>query len=191
MRCLHCGAWAFKLLCPMCQKNLLTPRPSQRILPNGFKVNSFYAYDDIAPLLHSKHTLFGNFIFNLLVERSFVVFAQEFIFEDGVLAVPVDDHIRGGYSHTAILAKALKSDSIKPAYGMLRANSKERFTGKDLAFRQANPRRFTCKLPKGSNVILVDDLITSGQTLLEASELLKKREIMPLFALTLANANIN
>jgi len=191
MRCLHCGTWAYELLCPVCQKNLLTPRLSQRLLSNGLKVNSFYAYDDIAPLLHSKHTIFGSSIFHLLCKKSFISFAHSFRFEENVLAVPVDDHVRDGFSHTAILAKALKSDSIVPVFGALRATKSHRFTGKDLKFRQSNPRHFTCKLPKESKVILVDDLITSGQTLLEASELLKKSQITPLFALTLANANLN
>jgi len=154
-------------------------------------VNSFYAYDDIAPLLHSKHTVFGSSIFHLLSKKSFVPFAHDFSFNESVLAIPVDDHVRDGFSHTAILAKALRSSSITPVFGALRATNRVRFTGKDLKFRQSNPRRFTCKLPKESNVILVDDLITSGQTLLEASELLKKSQITPLFALTLANANIS
>ena len=170
---------------------ILIPKPSQRMLLNGLKVYSFYAYDDIAPLLHSKHSIYGSQIYTILAQYAFSSFAQDFKFDEKVLAIPVDDHVRDGYSHTAILAKALKSDSITPVYGVLQAKSPHRFTGKNLAFRQSHPRRFTCKLPSETMVILVDDLITSGQTLLEASELLIKSQITPLFALTLANANIN
>jgi competence protein ComFC len=191
MRCLHCGTWAFKLLCPVCQKQLLTPKPSQRVLLNGLKVNSFFAYDDIAFLLHAKHKVYGSFIFELLAKHSFEIFAKTFHFPEKILAVPIDDRIKDGYSHTAILAKALKSDSIKPRYKALQATTSYSYSGQSLAFRKSHPRRFVCKLPKNSKVILVDDLITSGQTLLEASELLKKFQITPLFALTLANANLN
>jgi competence protein ComFC len=175
----------------VCKEQILTPKPSQRLLSNGLKVNAFYAYDDIAPLLHSKHSVYGSAIFTLLGHYAFGFFAQTFSFEEEILAVPVDDHVRDGFSHTAILVKALQNPSIIPTYGKLQATSRHRFTGKNLAFRQSHPRRFTCKLPPHSKVILVDDLITSGQTLLEASELLKKSQITPLFALTLANANIS
>jgi competence protein ComFC len=108
-----------------------------------------------------------------------------------VLAVPIDDHVLHGYSHTAILANALKSGTITPLFAAMRAQSNARFSGKALAFRKANPRHFTCNIPPKSSVILVDDLITSGQTLLEASDLLKKQGIYPLFGLTLANANVS
>ncbi|MBE0496542.1 MAG: ComF family protein [Campylobacterales bacterium] len=164
--------------------------PSQRTLSNGFKVNSFFAYDDVAELLHTKHTPHGAKVLHFLASISFTPFVQTLALEVPLLAVPVDDHVRHGYSHTAILARALKTPLITPRYGALRATSTATFSGKPLAFRKANPRGFTCKLPQGSTVILVDDLITSGQTLLEASNLLMKRGITPLFGLTLANANV-
>jgi competence protein ComFC len=187
---LACEALAWGLLCPACKETFSRLHPSQRTLSNGFKVNSFFAYDDIAGLLHTKHTPYGAKVLHFLASISFTPFAQTLALEVPLLAVPVDDHVRHGYSHTAILARALKTPLITPKYGVLRATSTATFSGKPLSFRKANPRGFTCKLPLGSTVILVDDLITSGQTLLEASNLLMKRGITPLFGLTLANANV-
>lgn len=190
MRCLVCSRLSWDLLCPSCKRYYAKPSPSQRVLKNGLKVNSFFAYEDISGLLHTKHTPHGAKVFTFLAQASFSAFAKTFAFEAPVLAVPIDDHVRHGYSHTAILAKALTSASIRPFYGALRATNPLTYSGKPLAFRKANPRGFTCTLPPQSSVILVDDLITSGQTLLEASALLMKEGITPLFALTLANANV-
>lgn len=190
MRCLHCGKLSWQLICNSCSEQLLIPDPTQRILENGLKVNSFFSYEDIAPLLHAKHTVYGGSIFNLLAKHAFQLFSKKFHFPEMILAVPVDDRACDGYSHTAILVKALKSATIKPYFGGLRATSFHKYSGKDLNFRKANPRKFKCTLPKGSKVLLVDDLITSGQTLLEASQALEKQGVTTLFALTLANANV-
>lgn len=190
MRCIHCGKLSWKLLCNSCCGQLLSLNPTQRILANGLKVNSFFAYEEIAPLLHAKHTAYGSGLFKLLARHAFYPFSKEFHFPETILAVPVDDRTCDGYSHTAILAKALKSATISPYFGGLRATSSHKYSGKDLKFRQANPRNFKCTIPKGSKVLLVDDLITSGQTLLEASQSLEKQGITTLFALTLANANV-
>lgn len=190
MRCLRCGELKWKLLCSDCCEQMLSLTPTQRILTNGLKVNSFFAYEEIAPLLHTKHTVFGSKIYKLLAKHAFYKFSQTFDFSELILAIPVDDRVDYGYSHTAILAKALKSPTIKPSFGKLRATSFHKYSGKDLNFRKANPRKFKCSIPNGSKVILVDDLITSGQTLLEASQTLEKNGSTALFALTLANANV-
>jgi len=190
MRCLVCEAFSWKVLCVACADYFSVLHPSQRTLSNGFKVNSFFAYDDVAGLLHTKHTPHGARVLDFLARVSFVPFIRKLTLESPLLAVPIDDHVRHGYSHTAILAKALKTPMVKPLYGALRATNTTSFSGKSLAFRKANPRGFTCKVPKGSVVVLVDDLITSGQTLLEASNVLTKQGITPLFGLTLANANV-
>jgi competence protein ComFC len=102
-----------------------------------------------------------------------------------VYALPIDDHTRHDFSHTAILVRHLKSSSIKPIYNVLKASNIVKYAGKDLDFRQKNPRKFIYKGASNIDVILVDDLITTGTTLLEAKKVLKKHKVNVLFALTL------
>ena len=187
MHCIVCNSFTFRIVCKLCQKIYLVPNPSQRVLENALLVQSFYSYSHIAPLLHTKHTIIGSRVFKLLASYSFA----KFDFQEEATIIPIDDHIRYGYSHTAILASFLKSSSVHVLYGAMRAKNHETYSSKSLAYRKANKREFTCRVKKGANVILVDDLITTGQTLLEASNLLKQNHINPLFALTLANANEN
>lgn len=188
MRCLLCSGWSWKAICTECIQTQLKPQPSTRILEEGFKVHSFFSYDTIAPLLHVKHQLHGGRVYNQLARLSFTSFINTIDFTTPIIAIPVDDHVRSGYSHTAILAKALNSLHVKPHYNVLRASSKVSYSGKSLSQRKANPRKFTCKLEGTHDVILVDDLITTGLTLTQARKALIKAGHNPLFALTLANA---
>ena len=150
---------------------------------------SFFSYDTIAPLLHVKHQLHGSRVYEQLAQHSFNSFIQTIDFTTPIIAVPVDDHVRSGYSHTAILAKALTSLHVKPRYNVLRAQSLISYSGKSLKERQSNPRDFTCKLSGSCDIILVDDLVTTGLTLLEAKKTLEKAGHTVLFALTLADAS--
>lgn len=187
MRCLNCGNLSVYTFCKNCRRILSEKSPSKRVV-DDLIVYSFYGYEEIKHLIHSKHHLHGLFVYQALANLSFKKFASEFKFGEEIFALPVDDNIKSGYSHTAILAKALTNKEIKPLYASLRATSKVNYSGKSLEFRQKNKRNF--KLLKEINhpVILVDDLITTGTTLKEANQVCKKAKIRVLFALTLADA---
>jgi len=190
MKCLLCENYSLtQHICTNCQKNFLQPSIYRRTLPNGIQVISFYKYADIKELLFTKHTDLGFHIYSLLASLSFKKFAQEFIFEERVASVGIDDTVKSGYSHTAILNKALKSHIIKPLYKRLRATSTLSYSGKSKAFREANPRNFKQKSFKTKYVILVDDIITTGTTLREASDLLTKGGKEVLFCLTLCDVS--
>jgi competence protein ComFC len=152
------------------------------LLPN-FKVVSFYEYRQIEPLLLTKHHAVGSEIYKILAKNSFSEFSKNFKSE--AFAVPIDDRIDSGYSHTAILAHALKSRFIKAKYGVLEAKNRVTYSGKPLSFRLQNPREFRYKGPKG-DIVLVDDIVTTGTTLKEAYRVCKAAGASPLFALTLA-----
>lgn len=188
MRCLLCQDLYFSLVCPTCQKTFLKQNKSTRTLSNSLKVYSFYGYKDIETLLHTKHNFIGSFVYKILAENSFKQFPKEFEFPNGVYALACDDHIKSGYSHTAILSGALKSKNIKPIFSKLRAQNSVNYSGKSLQYREQNPRNFTYSYKKGIDAILVDDIITTGTTLIEASELLKKEGVNVLFALALSDA---
>ena len=110
------------------------------------------------------------------------------MFSEEVLAVAIDDFPQSGYSHTAILANALKSKNIKIRFGALRAKNRVNYSGKTLEYRLNNPRDFVYTPGNLKNVILIDDIVTTTTTIFQAKEAVLKTGSIPLFGLTLADA---
>lgn len=187
MKCLVCGNLSFSIICKKCQKNILMPDFYKRELEKDFFNYSFYSFNDIENLLLSKYYFHGDKVFNILAKLSFKEFAQNFEFDRQIYSVGIDEHTRHDFSQTAILSKHLKSKYIKPVFGRCKATNIVKYAGKDLSFRQKNPRKFKTSLFNKS-IILVDDLITTGTTILEAKKTLEKRGNNVLFSLTLADA---
>ncbi len=189
MRCAQCGKLSFRLICDDCARNLSEFEAGTRELADGFKIYYFYKYSSIKKLIFSKHHMHGGFVFQALAKISFAAWAREQDFGgEYVLAVPLDDHVRGGYSHTAILARALRSNVIKPIFGALRAKNHVKYAGKTLKFRQTHPRGFALSKPLSAPVILVDDVVTTGTSMLEAKKAVEKAGGSVLFGLVLADA---
>ncbi|MFW5614097.1 MAG: ComF family protein [Campylobacter hyointestinalis] len=187
MRCLKCGSFTFKFICKNCKRVLSEFESGYRDI-YGFKVYSFYKYDDIRSLIHSKHQMHGHFVFRELAKLSFSKFADTFKFESVVNIIALDDQTSSGYSHTAVLAHSMKSESLKPIYGALRATNKVKYSGKTLEFRKNNPRNFKLLKEISNPIILVDDIITTGSSMKEAKNLLLSCGKLPLFGLVLADA---
>lgn len=188
MRCHLCLAWSWQPLCKQCLSTLLTPNPSKRVLEGGLCVYSFYTYSEIAPLLHTKHTFLGAKIFAQLARNSMLPYLKAFDFPKGAYGVPIDDHVRHGYSHSAVLAHELRS-ILTPLYKSLRAQNEHTYSGQKLAFRQSHQRDFMLTCKEGIDVVLIDDIVTTGTTLQEAQKVLEKNGVNVLFALVLADAN--
>ena len=188
MKCLLCAAWSFSHICKDCQNENLKPALFKRKIRGNIVVYSFYRYGDIEHLLHTKHTDLGYYIYSILAKIAFGRFAQNFEFEDTVASLGVDESVKHGYSHTAILNKALASQHIQPRYSKLMAQSKETYSGKSFQFRLLHPRQFKVKNFKEQYAILVDDIITTGMTLTQAVDALEKEGKEVLFCLTLADA---
>lgn len=187
MKCILCESFSLKHICPNCQQLFLQPSLYKQKLSNNLEVFSFYKYEDIKKFLHTKHTDIGYHIFNILAQNSFKQFAAEFQFPQTVFSLGVDDKPPHGYSHTAILNKALKSRYITPLYSKLRAQNHVNYSGKSKEFRIMNPRDFKMRKFDGENIILVDDIITTGSTLTQATECVKAASKEVLFCLTLAS----
>ncbi len=190
MRCMLCENFSFTHICPVCQEMFLTPNIYKRKISNNIEVISFYKYSDIKKLLFTKHTDLGFYIYSLLAKNSFKKFADNFKFSCKVASLAIDDNVQSGYSHTAILNKELKNNIIKPYFNKLRTKNKISYSGKTKEFRLLNPRGFELKNFKEKNVILVDDIITTGSTLTQAIQTLRKCNKTPLLCLTLADANL-
>ncbi len=188
MKCIICKQYSLKLICKRCQINFLQPKLLERTLPDGFKIYSFYHYSEIENLLKTKHTHIGASVYAILADIAFKRFSDAFSFINPVYALPVDDHVKNGYSHTAILAYALKSKNINPIFASLRATNRMTYSGQTLEYRLQNPRVFHYSFKSNIDAILVDDIVTSTSTINEAKNILLKNAVTPLFALTLADA---
>ena len=169
---------------------MLAPTFNKRELSKDFFVYSFYPYDDLKLLLNTKYEFYGDKIFNILAKLSLEKFANNFKFSNNIYAIPIDDHTRHEFSQTAILTKKLKSSCITPIFNTLKANKIIKYAGKNLEFRKKNKRDFIYNGKKNIKVILVDDLVTTGTTILEAKKALEESNCEVLFALTISDARV-
>jgi len=185
MRCLLCQNLSFSHICKNCQKEFLKPQITKREIFRDFYVVSFYKYSEIEHLLKTKHTFIGSFIYKILAKNSMKIFLKEFYQKAYLL--PIDTRVKDYYSHTAILAKYSKSKNHKPLYNSLMSQNSVTYSGKSYEYRLKNPRDFIYLGPGGIDVILIDDIVTTGLTLKEAYFKIKQKANV-LFALTLADA---
>ncbi|MDD5158169.1 ComF family protein [Sulfurimonas sp.] len=184
-----CENLSFEHICKNCQISFLAPSIYKRKILNKIEVISFYKYSELKELLHTKHTDIGYYIYSILAKNSLKKFASEFKFENKVVSIAIDDGIKSGYSHTAILNKALCSKFIKPQFNRLRAKNSVSYSGKSREFRLLNPRNFELKNLKNQDLILVDDIITTGLTFTQAIEIAEKNNNTVLFCIALADAS--
>ena len=190
MKCILCENYSLTHICNSCKTNFLQPSLYKRELSNGITVISFYKYTEIKELLFTKHTDIGFYVYNTLAKISLQKFAEEFHTKEKYVSIAIDDTIKSGYSHTAILNKHLKSYNIKPLFAKLRAQNPVSYSGKSRSFRVTNPRDFTLKKFRQKNVILVDDIVTTGTTLTEAIRVLQRQKKEISFCLTLTDVSI-
>lgn len=188
MKCMVCERWSWSHICKSCQEKLLTPVLHKRHILGSIPVYSFFPYDEIESLLLTKHTDIGYYIYTILAQRSLKSFAKEWNYENCVASIGIDDHVKSGYSHTAVLNKALQSPQIKPYFGKLRAANHHKYAGKSVEERLINPRQFLYKPFQENEVILVDDIVTTGTTLSEAAEMLHANGKKVILCLTLTDA---
>lgn len=189
MKCLSCENLSFQIICKKCQKTLLQPSFYKRELEDDFFNYSFYSFSEIEEFITSKYYFHGDRVFNILASLSFEKFGSNFDFNETVYSIGIDEHTRHEFSQTAILSRHLKSKNIIPLYNKLKATNIVKYAGHDLEFRKKNKRKFKTEL-RNKKIILVDDLITTGTTILEAKKVLESKNNEVLFSLTLADAKI-
>jgi len=116
-------------------------------------------------------------------------FIEEFVDSDGrdLYIVGIDEYVKSGYSHVALLTRAMKTKSSIIQHSVLMAQNRVNYSGKNLQFRLDNPRDFLYRGKSNIDVILVDDIITTGITLQEAQKVLISHGVNVLSALTLAD----
>jgi len=188
MRCYACSKLSFKIICKTCIDQLLTVKMSTRKV-GTLDVISFYKYSSLESLLHTKHKPEGYRIYKALAQMTMKPFIEEFVESDerDIYIVGIDEYVRSGYAHVALLSRAMKTKSSFPLHASLMAQNRVNYSGKSLQFRLENPRDFIYKGKSDIDVILVDDIITTGITLQEAQKVLIENGVNVLFALTLAD----
>ena len=164
------------VICKACLDSIPL-RLSTRKLTDSISVYSFYAYSDVSLLMQSKYQLIGSRVLKLLAYKAAAYFFThiDFDFTQRVGLVGLDDYPYGAYSHTGVIVRAFEAESrgrCNGAYGALKAKNIIKYAGESLAFRQNNPKGFY--LTRNISyplVVLVDDIITTGTSLREATHL--------------------
>jgi len=191
MRCLSCHTLSFFPFCRICKEQLIKPTITKRVVDN-LEIYSFFNYQDIEDLLLTKHTPQGFKVYNALANMVFKPFIEKFIeeYKESLYILGIDETVMYGYSHVAVLTHALEHKNVRVLYGKLRAKNSIKYAGKSLLYRLEHPRGFKYRGLKGIDVILVDDIVTTGTTLKEAKSILEKEDVNVIFALTLAGVKV-
>jgi len=185
LRCYICNSLSISIFCKRCKESILKPTIRKKVI-NNLIIYSFYRYDSIKPLLLSKYKPEGFRILRELAKLTFREFIKEFK-ADEVNIIGVDEKIRNGYSHIACMTHQMNIQGVNLLHSSLLSRNKINYAGKSLKFRKNNPRDFEYIGKKNISVILVDDIITTGTTLIEARDTLKRYNISVDFALVLAD----
>jgi len=188
MRCYSCSKLSFNIICKTCHEQLFVPTVSTRKI-GTIDVISFFKYSTLESLLHTKHKPEGYRIYKTLAKMTMKPFIEEFIESDDrdVYIVGIDETVKSGYAHVALLTRAMKTKYSIPQHSALMAQNRVNYSGKSLQFRLEHPRDFVYTGKSNIDVILVDDIITTGITLQEAQNVLLEHGVNVLFALTLAD----
>ena len=189
MRCLICERFSFKIICNKCFASFLTPTPKTRLI-DDFKIYTFYSYSEIDFLLESKYHDIGSRIYPILARSAAKYFLPNFTLNESykIYGVGIDAPIKRkkAYSHVACILKEFSS-KITPLYTELKAQNNIKYAGQTLAFRKANKKLY--RYGAGvKDLIIFDDIITSGTSMLEAREVIIKGGGNPLFGIALSDA---
>lgn len=188
MRCFSCSKLSLSIICKTCREQLFVPTIGTRKV-GTLDVISFFKYASLETLLHTKHKPEGYRIYKALAKMTMKPFIEEFVESDDrdVYIVGIDEYVKSGYAHVALLTRAMKTKVSLPQHSVLMAKNRVNYSGNSLQFRLENPRAFVYTGKPNIDVILVDDIITTGITLQEAQKVLLSHGVNVLFALTLAD----
>ena len=193
MYCSMCGKLTWHIICKECLKHL-EYIDSKRVLDNGVKVFSSFAFSELKLLLASKNNIIGSRIFKRLGIYALSNFFERYqdlakLKKQEVAILSIRNKAIGMYSHSAILAQCFKIYGFKVFHNALIIGNNSHFSHLTKEERRTLGRNFSFHFKHDYlAVILVDDIITTGQTLLEASDIVKQNSYTPLFAWTLCDS---
>lgn len=190
MKCVICESLTFNYICDTCQKSFIKKSISLRRIGN-LTIYSMYNFDEYRYLIDSKYYHSGFEILQIFAKN--IRGEIDKLLSEETYIIPIDDRAMSDYSHTAVIAKTISTNLIKPIYGLLTTDSHVKYAGKSLEFRQKNKKGFSLHekhrgVSDFNNVVLLDDIVTTGTTLLEAKDVLEEENIKVQFAITLFDA---
>jgi len=192
MRCLSCHRLSIlHAFCKDCEERLLSPHVNKRTL-GSLDIYSFFRYHHLQDLLLTKHTPQGFKVYKALAKLSLKPFIQNYMKHNDseVYILGIDENVKSGYSHVALLTHEMRNKNVHILHAKLMSKSHVNYIGQSFQYRLDNPRAFEYTGRNNIEVILIDDIITTGTTLKEAKELLLKQGVEVLFALTLADVKV-
>jgi len=192
MRCFSCDNLSFDPICKDCIREFLKPEMLEKEIGN-LKVISFFDYNNTAEFIKSKYISSGARVYKFIAKKYFQPFIKAYVesYKDRKLyLIGVDEDINSReYSNISILMHyGAKENKAKALHNVLKAKNKVKYAGKSLEYRLNNPRNFIYSGPKDISAILIDDTVTTGSTLEEASRVLKSYGVKIDFALTVSMA---
>jgi competence protein ComFC len=119
-------------------EQLFVPSVSTRRV-GTLDVISFFKYSTLETLLHSKHKPEGHWIYKALANMTMKPFIEAFAENDDgdVYIVGIDEYVKSGYAHVALLTRAMKTKTSIPQYSVLLSQNRVNYSGKSLQFRLA------------------------------------------------------
>lgn len=188
INCVSCGKFDYHL-CPNCQKELKYLENFLE-LKNDFPIYSFFDYEetDISKLIHLFKYKYTEEVF-LILEKLFldnqIKLKNKIIFDQKIYYLPVPLHIRRqrerGYNQSEKLAEIfqklwpgeiLNNIIVRNKYTQKQAklNREERLL--NLKDKFVLNKENLEKIDKNAIIIIIDDVMTTGTTLLEIQKLL-------------------
>ncbi len=190
-KCIICGAEEFIGICPCCKNKIAIIEEQEEILSYGY-------YGGILKELIFKFKYKNNFtagkILSDLLES---VIENQHINIDLICYIPMSKKSirRRGYNQCEIIAKNLSRKLKVPVCDCIKKTREteeqkklcrsERLTNISGAFEIKDIEKI-----KGQNILLIDDVVTTGATLKECTKLFQKSKVNKITLLTIAKTNI-
>ena len=190
MRCINCQTLSLRVICKRCKEEFFRESIQKREV-NGVEVVSLFGYSEVEHLILSKYSGVGSRIYRYFAREHLKPFLEAFAknFPQKVYLIGIDEvPNKQGFSHIATLTHYSQTENIEHLCCALIAKNRVSYAKQSREFRLSNPRRFLYRGLKGVDVILVDDVITTGSTISQAIDILREFDVNILFALTVADA---
>lgn len=200
--CPVCGRFDenLKLICKNCEKEVKKRVRWEEIEVEGFKkFFVVFPYDDFIERLIHLYKYRRKFVFlKIFVEAFWDNFYRDFKGKiDFLIPVPLHParHKERGFNQSFLILKELSNRSgIKIFKGLKRKVNTRSQANLGREERMQNVKDAFCiengSILKGKNILIFDDLITTGATLKECLNVLKNFEILDSYGLVLASSRI-
>lgn len=197
--CGICGKLYDKWICDSCRQKLKINKKSVITEVYGKEYSKFiylYSYKDIRKILldykfEGKAYLYNSFCMLFLEENEICSIIKQY---DMIIPVPMTSKKKSkrGYNQTELIAKKLGKElqidynnkslvKIKNNKTQSTLNEKERFFNVKNVYDIKN-----AEMIKNKNIVLFDDILTTGATIDECSKVLKKNGVNDILVLTIA-----